>query len=86
MVKKFITDHLQIHAFCHSSQNTKQLTCYFTKLFNYLLLGFTLRNRANKEPIIGNRDAYTNVFSRTNFMIVILEEKDIQGKLPKSDY
>lgn len=55
-------------------KKTVWLTCYFRKFFNNLLFRFTLGDGANKQSIIGHRDAHSNVFSWSNFIVVALQK------------
>lgn len=50
------------------------LTCDFGKFFNNLLFCFTLGDGANKESIIGHRDAHADVFTWSNFIVVALRK------------
>lgn len=51
---------------------TARLTCDFCKFLNDLLFCFTLGDGANKQSIIGHRDAHTDVFTWSNFIVVAL--------------
>lgn len=54
---------------------TPTLTGNFGKLLHDLLLSFALGDGAHKQTIVGNRDAHTDVFPRTNFIVVTLQER-----------
>lgn len=53
---------------------TPTLTSNFGKLLHDLVLSFALRDGPHKKTIVGNRDAYADVFARSNFVVVTLQE------------
>ena len=50
----------------------EHFTCDFSKLFNNLFLCFTLGDRANEKPVVGDRYTHPDVLAWANLMIITL--------------
>jgi len=50
-------------------------TCDFSKLLNNLLLCFAFGNRADEQPVVGDRDTHPDVLVGPNLVIIALRER-----------
>lgn len=61
------------------------LTGDFSKLLHNLFFCFALRDGADKQSVIGHRDAHANVFARSDFTVVTLGRgKDSRASVIKT--
>lgn len=67
---------LSLYQYAQAAVETgRRLTCNFCKFFDNLLFCFAFGDGANKQSVVGHRDAHADGFTWSNFTVVALQKR-----------